>query len=166
MKVQLAKHYLDQINRFSRTLAEHFDNHFLPEAWPESLAYFRLTVDSDAGPLMLTNGGSFNIPASCPATLAIRHIMENLEAAKRLIDNEEYNRDQCSRIVWQCKEVYGLNSLERDENITAEQMIDFGKRFLEQKDRIGSSLVDTDLRVSMYFSVLNDGQLCVPFNFG
>ena len=147
------------------TIQEYLDNHNPPDNWPKSLTNYRLTVDSYAGPLMLTNDGSFNIPASCPAKLALRHIIDNLDSAKQRIDNEQNNRNESFRIIQECIEQFGLRSIEAAENITPEQMIDFGQRLLNHSSNIGSSLVDANLRVSMYYSVLNDGQLCVPFNF-
>lgn len=45
---------------------------------------------SEAGPLMVSPTGQFIVPSSCPASILVNFISENLEEASRLL--EEYKR--------------------------------------------------------------------------
>ena len=95
----------------------------------------------------------------------MRFVTENLNKASHILRNEEQNLQKEKCIVEECIAVFGLEALDKDENIIPQQMIEFGERLLEMKDHFRPYLQGLHLRVSMYYSVLHDGQLCVPFNF-
>lgn len=138
-----------------------------PAHWPSSLADYRLVVEADSGPLMLSNSGYFIVPASCPASLFVRFLSENLHRASRRSEREAEER-KASRersSVEEVRSVFGLAALDKDENILGEQMISFCERLLADAEHLRPYLRGLHIRVSMYYCVLADGQICVPFNF-
>lgn len=165
--IQIAKKYVNQLTKFSKTIYRYVENNttIFPEVWPQSLGEYRLIVESDSGPLMLSKEGYFIVPASCPASLFVRFITDNLSKASQTLRMDEKNLMKEKRIIDECIVVFGLEGLDKDENIIPEQMIDFGQRLLSMKDHFRPYLKGLHVRVSMYYSVLHDGQICVPFNF-
>ncbi|XP_046910211.1 T-cell activation inhibitor, mitochondrial [Dermatophagoides farinae] len=160
-----AKKYFNQLERFIRSVQSYnYDRNF-PSNWPASLAEHQLIVESDSGPLMLSPTGDFIVPASCPISLLIKFIMENLHKANRLIDKEEFNLEHERVIRKECIETFQMKHLDKDVNITPEQMIDFCRRILNDKQEFEDYLKNAHIQVSMYYSVMHDGQICVPFNF-
>lgn len=139
-----------------------------PAHWPPSLAEYRLVVEADSGPLMLSTGGHFIVPASCPASLFVRFLSENLHRASRRSVERQAEARRTAReraAVEEVQSVFGLLGLDKDENILGEQMIDFCERLLSEAEHLRPYLRGLHIRVSMYYCVLADGQICVPFNF-
>ena len=91
--------------------------------------------------------------------------MENLHKANRLIDKEEFNLEHERVIRKECIETFQMKHLDKDVNITPEQMIDFCRRILNDKQEFEDYLKNAHIQVSMYYSVMHDGQICVPYNF-
>lgn len=82
--------------------------HSFPQVWPEDLSSFQLVVEGEAGPLMLSPSGQFITPSSCPISLLVNFISDNLvEAANRLtkfnsdMELEKVTVEQCKQTVKQ-----------------------------------------------------------------
>lgn len=160
-----AKKYFQQLQRLIKSVKEYKSNQSFPSNWPESLSQYRLIVEMESGPLMLSPTGDFIAPASCPVTLLVRFINENMSKAGEILKNEQCYSIKEQNVRDQCVQTFGLKCLDKDENITSEQMVHFISRLLKKKELFRPYLHGTHVRVSMYYSVLNDGQICVPFNF-
>lgn len=159
------KKYFKQLRRLIDSVVEYKRQQGLPSNWPRSLGHHRLIVEFDSGPLMLSPCGHFIVPASCPVSLLVRFISENLLKASHSLERDRRCSEEERRVRDECVVAFGLKCLDKDENITAEQMIEFGGRLLGERDQLRPYLLATHLRVSHYYSVLHDGQICVPYNF-
>lgn len=161
----LAENYVNQLKKLIRCIEEYKYLEGLPRTWPVSLAEYRLMVESENGPLMLSPSGEFIVPAGCPASLFVRFVSEHLQEARSAMVRYRTHLTEEENVREQCRVTFGLECLDKDDNITPEQMIDFGRRLLMKKDQFIPYLRGTHLKVSMYYSVLNDGQMCIPIDF-
>ncbi len=66
-------------------------------------------------------------------------------------------------IVEECKQILGLNGLAKDGNITLEQMEACCRRLIIHSSHIGDSLQGCYLKVAMFYSVMSDGEICIPW---
>lgn len=129
------------------------------------LSALQLVVEGESGPLMLSSLGQFLIPASVPGTLAVDFIHGNIDEALAILQNITrflYEEEECRKTVM---EVLGLSELDKDESVTPEQMISCCSRITEQHWRLGVPLQSSRLRVSHYYSVMEDGQICIPWDW-
>ncbi|GBO40647.1 hypothetical protein AVEN_18480-1 [Araneus ventricosus] len=65
----------------------------------------------------------------------------------------------------QCMAQLGLSALEKDDNITPDLMVQCCRRILGDAATLGSNLRGLRLRISHYYSVLQDGDICIPWNW-
>jgi hypothetical protein len=64
-----------------------------------------------------------------------------------------------------CVEEFDLAALQKDDNITPDLMIECCDRLLRHKTVLSPSLKGVHLWVTNYYSVLSDGEMCVPWNW-
>lgn len=64
----------------------------------------------------------------------------------------------------QCMKAFDLESLHKDDNVTPDLMIECCKKLIENKEKL-HDLVNLQLNISTYYSVLSDGVVCIPWNF-
>lgn len=64
-----------------------------------------------------------------------------------------------------CMSELGLGALEKDDNITPNFMVHCCEQLLENASLFGSNLRDLRLRISHYYSILEDGEMCIPWDF-
>ncbi|CAG5114783.1 unnamed protein product [Candidula unifasciata] len=131
----------------------------------KDLSTLQLVVEGESSPMMLSSHGQFLIPASVPGTLAVDFVHENIHEAlgilqriTRFLDEEEESKKKAI-------EVLGLYQLNKDESVTPEQMISCCSRISEQHWGLSVSLENSKLRVSHYYSVMEDGQICIPWDW-
>lgn len=149
----------------TRSIHQYEINQGFPIYWPDSLIEHRLMIELDSGPLVLSPSGDFVVPVSCPIGVLIRFINENLHQASQMVDKDEFNLEHERILMKECIDTFRLSTLEKDINITPEQMIEFCRRLLDNGDRYKNDLIDAHIKVSMYYTVMHDGQIYVPFNF-
>lgn len=64
-----------------------------------------------------------------------------------------------------CMSKLGLSALEKDDNITPNLMVQCCEQLLRDAHLFGSNLRDLRLRISHYYSVLQDGEMCIPWDW-
>lgn len=159
-----AQNYESQLRTLSATIADYWVKNGLP-LWPTSLRSFHLVVECDAGPLMLSPTGQFIVPASCPAFLIINFITENIEEAQKRLETYECNKHQERDLHQHCMVELKLSELRKDDNVTPDRMIKCCKRLLENKDLLLPHLEGTRIHITHFYSVLQDGEMCLPWNW-
>uniref|UniRef100_A0A2C9M948 DUF4461 domain-containing protein n=1 Tax=Biomphalaria glabrata TaxID=6526 RepID=A0A2C9M948_BIOGL len=129
------------------------------------LSGLQLAVEGESSPLMLSSSGQFLIPASCPGTLVVDFIFNNslnavniLQDIERFLYEEEQSRQKAI-------EELCLTDLQKDESVTPSQMTSCCSRLADQYWRFGVSLAKSRIRISHYYSVMQDGQICVPWDW-
>ncbi|XP_046824176.1 T-cell activation inhibitor, mitochondrial isoform X3 [Vespa crabro] len=161
----MAGQYERQLRQLTTTLSDYRGKRHYPDVWPANLSAYEIVIEAEAGPLMLSPTGQFIVPSSCPSLLLVSFITENLsEATKRL---HHYNnikhveRELHQKVI---KEL-GLISLNKDDSITPDLMIQCCERLLMHKKPLAPLLDGIMLWVTHYYSVMSDGVLCIPWDW-
>lgn len=157
--------YERQLRQLTTTLSDYRGRRKYPSTWPDDLSTYEIVIETEAGPLMLSPTGQFIVPSSCPSILLISFITENLEGAtKRLI---HYNKVKYMERELHDKAVaeLGLTALDKDDSITPDLMIQCCEQFLKHKNVLAPMLSGLRLWVTHYYSIMNDGVLCVPWDW-
>ncbi|XP_049950570.1 T-cell activation inhibitor, mitochondrial-like [Schistocerca serialis cubense] len=161
----MAKHYENHLRRLMTSLGDYRGRTGYPRHWPNTLENYELVVETEAGPLMLSPTGQFIVPASCPGFLVVNFIDGNMEKAEELLvcyqHDKHIERDLCK----QCEEVFQLEALQKDDNITPELMIECCTQLLKNVDVLVPVLKGVHLWVTNYYSVLSGGEMCIPWNW-
>lgn len=64
-----------------------------------------------------------------------------------------------------CITALGLQTLHKDDNITPDIMITCMTRLIENKNELFLIAKGVKLKVTNFYSVLNDGEMCIPWNW-
>ncbi|KAK6632343.1 hypothetical protein RUM44_007384 [Polyplax serrata] len=160
-----AEKYENQLRRLITSLGDYRGRYGYPRQWPEKLDKYELVVETEAGPLMVSPTGQIIVPSSCPASILVNFISDNLEEAGRLLEeyksNKYVEKDVHSKVVSE----FQLLNLRKDDNITPSLMISCCNRLLDHKDCLRPLLKNSSLFITSYFSLLSDGQMCIPWNW-
>ena len=161
----LIKNYSKQLEKLTSALVEHIAKKGYPRDWPQTLDTYQLVVECEAGPLMVSPTGQFIVPASCPGFLLFDFITENRFKSRLLRDMYLNYRSKEVEIVDECLTSMGIQTIEKDDNVTPDLMIECCQNLILHKDDTTRFLRGSRLRVSHYYSVLSDGEICIPWNF-
>ncbi|XP_068207546.1 T-cell activation inhibitor, mitochondrial-like [Palaemon carinicauda] len=161
----LAENYSQQLQRLVTALGDYHGSRGFPKSWPESLSSLQLVVESAAGPLMLSPTGQILTPSSCPPWLLVNFITENMDHAKQRIHSYESIRDREKALHAKCMEDIGLDFLEKNDAIAPDMMIDCLERLLTSSHRLNVLLSGARLWITTYYTVMIDGEVCIPWNW-
>lgn len=130
-----------------------------------NLSGLELLVQGENGPLALSTTGSFLVPASIPGTFVVDFIhMHKAEAYAILKDIESCLKKE-EESTENCLHTLELKEISKDESVTPQQMINCCQRLSEESWRFSMDLNQTSVRVSHYYTVMQDGQICIPWNW-
>ncbi|XP_005112454.1 T-cell activation inhibitor, mitochondrial [Aplysia californica] len=160
----MAEEYELLLNKLLNSLRRCQD-HVTSTFQDQDLSGLQLVVEGEASPLMLSSLGQFLIPASVPGSLVVDCIKEHRAKAQQiLVDIQGFlKEEEQSRL--EAMDALGVSDMKKDESVTPAQMISCCKRLVEEHWRLGVSLADSRLRVSHYYSVMQDGQICIPWDW-
>ncbi|CAG2059288.1 unnamed protein product [Timema podura] len=161
----MANIYENHLRRLTTSLSDYQGQRGYPKHWPQSLDHFELVVETEAGPLMVSPTGQFIVPASCPAFLLVAFITSNLDQATERLLHYKSNKHVERSLHARCVSQLGLSALQKDDNITPDLMIAFCERLIAHSDELAPLLSGVRLWVTHYYSVLSDGDMCVPWNW-
>ena len=68
-------------------------------------------------------------------------------------------------VIQQCQDKLGLTDLEKDLNISPAQMTQCCERLMDQADDISVYMEGIRVRVTQYYSVTDNGLICLPWNW-
>ncbi|XP_042858322.1 T-cell activation inhibitor, mitochondrial-like [Penaeus japonicus] len=140
-------------------------SHRYPKSWPETLSNIQLVVESASGPLMVSPTGQILVPSSCPPAHLVNFITENMGEAERMINNYKSVRWREKALHQQCKKELGLDFLEKDDSVTPDMMAECLGRLLEASYRLSPLLSGARVWVTHYYTVMLDGEICIPWNW-
>ncbi|RWS22950.1 T-cell activation inhibitor-like protein, partial [Leptotrombidium deliense] len=161
----LVETYLKQLSRLIRTIQDYKTIHGFPIDFPTNLKAFKLVVDNDQGPLMLLPSGQFIVPSSCYAKALIDFLIDNVKAAEKLLKNYESTVSEETVVVSHTVYELELNSLDKDDNVAPDLMISCCQKLMDNKERLTPLFSELQLRITHYYSVLQDGRICIPWNW-
>lgn len=151
----------------------------------DNLSDYHLVVEGEAGPLMLSPSGQFITPSSCPISLLVSFITKNLDNARTLLKQYRNQVEKERKLIAECIRLvntenlhlltpfklhfvlfpqYGLSGLGKDDNVTPLEMSECCRHLIEQHNNLHSLLEGSRLRITKYYSLLSDGEMCIPWN--
>uniref|UniRef100_A0A8D2QTM3 T cell activation inhibitor, mitochondrial n=1 Tax=Zosterops lateralis melanops TaxID=1220523 RepID=A0A8D2QTM3_ZOSLA len=129
---------------------------------PRSLRGLQMILESDRYAPSLHEFGHFMIPTVCdPAALQWFIFSKAQEARENLKRKEEMMITE-KELINTSMERFSLDRLYKEPSVSSAQMIDCCKRLLEESLPY---LQGMHLCVSHFYSVLQDGDLCIPWNW-
>uniref|UniRef100_A0A803V3G6 T cell activation inhibitor, mitochondrial n=1 Tax=Ficedula albicollis TaxID=59894 RepID=A0A803V3G6_FICAL len=129
---------------------------------PRSLRGLQMILESDRYAPSLHEFGHFMIPTVCdPAALQWFIFAKAQEARENLKRKEEMMITE-KELISTSTERFSLDRLYKEPSVSSAQMIDCCKRLLEESLPY---LQGMHLCVSHFYSVLQDGDLCIPWNW-
>ncbi|KAK8780122.1 hypothetical protein V5799_018540 [Amblyomma americanum] len=160
-----AKAYVQQLSKLTVALRRHIWAKGLPSDWPTRLSDHQLGVECEAGPLMLSPTGQFLAPASCPPALLVDFVGSRLSAAeqRRLLYRTQRRLE--TELHQLCIDVLHLESLSKEDDVTPDRMVVCCERLLKAALWLEPLLGGCRLHVSHYCSVLQDGLVCLPWDW-
>lgn len=154
--------YASHLRKITTSLLDYLGKAKYPEGWPTDLSRFEIVVESEAGPLMVSPTGQLIVPATCPGTLLVdfltNHLDESYEKQQSYNRHKHVERDLHARCIKQ----FGLLSLSKDDSVTPDRMIECLEKLTATN---GLELNDIHLNITTYYSVLNDGTVCIPWDW-
>ncbi|KAJ8672504.1 hypothetical protein QAD02_003763 [Eretmocerus hayati] len=161
----MVSQYESQLRQLITTLSDYQGRRSYPSSWPESLSSYEIVIEAEAGPLMLSPTGQFIVPSSCPGFLLVSFITESLDEATRRLNHynniKHVEQDLHNRAILEL----GLAALNKDDSITPDLMMQCCERLLMHKSVLAPLLNGVMLWVTHYYSVMNDGVLCIPWDW-
>ncbi|KAI1297252.1 T-cell activation inhibitor, mitochondrial [Halotydeus destructor] len=161
----LIQEYMEQLLKLTKSVQNYRTKNPLPPSWNTGLENIELVVECDAGPLMLSPYGQFIAPASCPAAILIDYMTSNLNVARRRAVSYQMNKNVEQSFMDKVRVQLSLATIEKDDNVTPDLMIECMKRFLQHKDDLANHLVDSKVKISNYYAVQETGEICIPWNW-
>ncbi|KAK3085881.1 hypothetical protein FSP39_009991 [Pinctada imbricata] len=131
----------------------------------KDLSNLEMVVESEAAPLTVSALGQFLTPCTIPGAILIQFVSKNTDEVENLLHEvrrlQEIEQDLHSDCIQRLK----LNQLNKDDSISCAQMIKCCERLLYDAVFIESYLNGCNLKVTRYFSVLSDGEICIPWDW-
>lgn len=160
-----AQIYEFQLRTLSASLADYWVKNGYHASWPVSLERFQLVVECEASPLMLSPTGQFIVPAACPAFLVVNFITQNLAEAENRMQQYQSNKILEGEMVALCVSELGLSDIQKDDNVTPDLMAKCCQRLVDAKDEFKPHFNGARLFITHFYSVLQDGEVCIPWNW-
>uniref|UniRef100_A0A1B6DS34 DUF4460 domain-containing protein n=2 Tax=Clastoptera arizonana TaxID=38151 RepID=A0A1B6DS34_9HEMI len=161
----MVKNYENNLRRLTTSLSDHQGKKGYPKEWPASLDYYEIVIETEAGPLMVSPTGQFIVPASCPSFLLVNFISENLQQAAQLLHHYRTHKHIEKELHKRCMSELQLAALVKDDCITPDLMTACMEVMLDNKLNLSVYLADSRLFITNYYSIMSDGQMCIPWNF-
>lgn len=133
-----------------------------PHPHPQSLSGLQMILSSDRYAPSLHELGHFDIPAlSDPASLQ-SFMRTKAQQARENMTRREKLKVMENELIQASTKQFSLEKLYKEPSISSRQMVDCCKRLLEQSLPY---LHGMHLCVSHFYSVMQDGDLCIPWNW-
>ncbi|OBS80426.1 hypothetical protein A6R68_21371 [Neotoma lepida] len=129
---------------------------------PQSLSGLQMILSSDRHEPSLHELGHFNVPAlSDPRSLQSFMRTKAQQARESMTRREELKVIE-NELIQASTKKFSLEKLYKEPSISSRQMVDCCKRLLQQSLPY---LHGMHLCVSHFYSVMQDGDLCIPWNW-
>ncbi|XP_073424983.1 T-cell activation inhibitor, mitochondrial isoform X2 [Dendrobates tinctorius] len=129
---------------------------------PRSLRGLQMILENDHYVPRLHEMGHFIIPAACDPPSLQWFLLAHAPKAREKLKRREELKIKEQELTNACKDSALLSRLYKEPSVSCEQMISCCRRLIEEPL---PNLVGMHLCVSHYYSVLQDGDLCIPWNW-
>ncbi|KAM4706145.1 T-cell activation inhibitor, mitochondrial [Rhinophrynus dorsalis] len=129
---------------------------------PRSLCGLQMILENDRFVPRLHEMGHFHIPVSCEPSSLQWLLLAHAQQARQNLKRKEELKYVEQELTKACKDRSSLSRLYKESSISCVQMIDCCKRLIAEPLPY---LEGMHLCISHYYSVLQDGDLCIPWNW-
>lgn len=162
MPKQQARGYANYLMKVTTSLNDYLSKQLYPKHWPQTLKEFIIVVESEAGPLMVSPTGQFITPATCPGAILVDFISQNMKLARERMTKYETDKYIEQQLIEESITRLKLKSLTKDDAVTPDKMI---TALRDLRHCQPQHFEHIKLHISHYYSVLTDGNVCVPWDF-
>ncbi|XP_012375578.1 T-cell activation inhibitor, mitochondrial isoform X8 [Dasypus novemcinctus] len=129
---------------------------------PRSLRGLQMILNSDRYAPSLHDLGHFNIPTLCDPANLQWFILTKAQQARENMKRKEELKVLENELIQASTKKFSLEKLYKEPGVSSVQMVDCCKRLLELSLPY---LQGMHLCVSHFYSVMQDGDLCIPWNW-
>ncbi|XP_068092333.1 T-cell activation inhibitor, mitochondrial [Hyperolius riggenbachi] len=129
---------------------------------PRSLRGLQMILENDRFVPRLHEMGHFTIPAVCDPASLQWFLMTHAQKARDNLKRQDELKIVEEELTKACKDRASLSRLYKEPSVSLKQMTDCCRRLVEEPL---PCLEGMHLCVSHYYSVLQDGDLCIPWNW-
>ncbi|XP_039592615.1 T-cell activation inhibitor, mitochondrial isoform X1 [Polypterus senegalus] len=129
---------------------------------PRSLEGLQMTLENDCSRPRLDDLGHFNIPIIFDPSTLHWFVQTNAQEARQRIKRKEELEAEENALVLICAERLSLKRLYKESSISNSQMIPCCQRLIEEGFPLLQGMY---LCVSHFYSVLQDGDMCIPWDW-
>ncbi|KAJ8415709.1 hypothetical protein AAFF_G00402660 [Aldrovandia affinis] len=133
-----------------------------PALHPRSLQDLTMTLESDHSSIILHELGHFIVPTACDTHQLHTVLQSQAQEARRRIRRQEQLNAEEQELVGSCSAELSLDGLQKEAGVSTGQMIPCCRRLLEERP---AQLQGLRLCVSHFYSVQQDGDLCIPWDW-
>ncbi|EDW72910.1 uncharacterized protein Dwil_GK16928 [Drosophila willistoni] len=163
MPKQQARGYASHLMKVTTSLNDYLGKQKYPKDWAGTLKEFTIVVESEAGPLMVSPTGQFITPATCPGSILVDFISQNMTVAQERMKKYAEDKHIEQELMDECMKELQLQSLTKDDAITPDKMISALSEL--SKGYSTRHFQQIKLHVTHYYSVSTDGVVCIPWDF-
>ncbi|XP_066539052.1 T-cell activation inhibitor, mitochondrial isoform X2 [Hoplias malabaricus] len=146
----LEEHYRT-LNTFHKTLLP-----YRLALHPRSLQGLTMSLEN------LHEMGHFIIPAMCDPAQLQNFLQSHAQEARRRIQRKDQLEAEEENVMSSCVQDLSLRSLSKEPSVSSSQMIPCCRRLMEERS---PQMQGLHLRVSHFYSVMQDGDLCIPWDW-
>uniref|UniRef100_UPI00398EB68A T-cell activation inhibitor, mitochondrial isoform X1 n=2 Tax=Pristiophorus japonicus TaxID=55135 RepID=UPI00398EB68A len=129
---------------------------------PRSLKGLQIILEKDSSAPCLLKAGQLSMPITCDPTALQWFILAHAQTARTYLRREEELEVEQEKLNIRCTERFGLKRLYKESSVSNQQMVTCCQRLLEGHI---SELQGMHLCISHFYSVLQDGDLCIPWDW-
>ncbi|RVE62232.1 hypothetical protein OJAV_G00154970 [Oryzias javanicus] len=152
----IAEHYRVLSTFHKKLLSQRLHLH------PRSLHGLTMVLENDRSTPSLHQMGHFIIPSTCDPTHLQHFLQSHAPEARRLTLQTNRLLTEEGSALKACLQSMSLKSLSKEPSISSSQMIQCCSRLQEQQPPLLQGL---HVCVSHFYSVLQDGELCIPWDW-
>lgn len=152
----ITEHY-NNLHTFHKTLLSH---RLLLH--PRSLQGLSMVIENDRSVPSLHEMGHFLIPTNCDPHKLQAFLQSHAHEARQRTNTRKQLKSEEALVMEQCLQSLSLRTLTKEPSVSSVQMSACCRRLLELRSPLLQGL---HLCVSHYYSVLQDGDLCVPWDW-
>ncbi|XP_041045611.1 T-cell activation inhibitor, mitochondrial isoform X1 [Carcharodon carcharias] len=129
---------------------------------PRSLKGLQVILENDSSAPSLLRSGQLSIPVTCDPTALQWFILAHAQRARTYLRREEELEVEQKKLISDCTEKFGLKRLYKEPSVSSQQMVKCCQRLFEGHI---NELQGMHLCISHFYSVLQDGDLCMPWDW-
>uniref|UniRef100_A0A671M469 T-cell activation inhibitor, mitochondrial-like n=1 Tax=Sinocyclocheilus anshuiensis TaxID=1608454 RepID=A0A671M469_9TELE len=152
----LEEHY-STLNTFhKRLLPQRLSLH------PRSMQGLTMSLENDRSTPYLHEMGHFIIPTMCDTLQLQNFLQSQAQEARRRMRRKDKLEAEEEDIISSCLQDLSLHSLCKEPSVSSSQMIPCCRRLMEERS---PQMQGLHLCISHFYSVMQDGDLCIPWDW-